>query len=177
MEKARYKAVNDGVMYCVVFNPVSLPQLSMAYTTPAWVNEAKSVTRRNWSPVTMRKYRNETYYLAMSKQKLYGGEPIGIGKLTADPFIERTGVHSKAKDVKAFYKAEGFEYLDDRYMEITDYHEPCPLMNATGVWILNNTTHTVVPFDILEVFSTMKDKYSTDEIIVKCVKALLRELP
>jgi len=75
------------------------------------------------------------------------------------------------------YPNNWFEYLDDRYMEITDYHEPCPLMNATGVWILNNTTHTVVPFDILEVFSTMKDKYSTDEIIVKCVKALLRELP
>lgn len=176
-QKERYKAVDDGVMYCVAFRGRGLPALSMAWTTPAWVNKAKIVTRRNWSVITKRKYRNQSYYMAWSRQARYGGEPIGIGRLTADPFKESTIVNSKAEDVKALHKAEGFDYLDSRYMNITDYHEPCPLMLATGRWILSDLLYTVVPFEVLEVFPGMQEKYSTDEMIKKAVKALLKELP
>lgn len=172
MEKELYKSVNDGVMYCTIFNPVALPSLSMAYTTPAWVNEAKTVTRRDWSSITLRKYRNETYYLAVSRQKRFGGEALGIGRLTADPFKQSTGEIRGDGD----YIAEGFEYLDERYVEILP-EEGMPLVRAMIRWIDADIPKTVVQFKPLEVFPGMKEKYSTDEEIIRCVKALLKELP
>lgn len=169
MEKAKYKAVNDSEMYCVSFNPVALPALSMAYTTPAWVNEKKGVTRRYWSGSTVRKFRNDTYYLAWSKQKMFGGEALGIGKLNADPFREST---SKMRD--GDYTGEGFHYLDGQYSELRNEF---PLIPAFERWRQADLLLTVVPFDVIEVFPEMKDKYSTDEEIIRCVKALVRELP
>lgn len=181
MEKARYKAVNDGVMYCEVFNPVALPVISMGRTSPPWVNEEKSVTRRNWTKSTSRLFRKDAYYLALSKQRQFGGQAIGIGRMTADPFKENTGVHFKnAETLERFYKAEGFEYLDSNYNRITNalyYKDSSPLFEATKRWTKADIPMTVVPFEIKEVFPGMEEKYSTDEEIIRCVKALVKVLP
>ena len=185
-EKALYKAVNDGVMYCVSFNPVSLPELSFGMTTASFVNKAKGVTRRHWAQATIKRFKKDTYFLAWSKQKRFGGEAIGIGKMTDNPYREKTGVHllDGQKSILEFYQAEGFEFLDNRYLNIKgnpiigmDSYEGKPLLKKTIQWLNNDEPMIVVPFEIIEVFPNCKEKYSTDEEIVRCVKALVRELP
>ena len=172
MEKAKYKAVNDGVMYCEVFNPVALPVISMGRTSPPWVNEEKSVTRRYWSKSTSRLFRKDAYYIALSKQRQFGGQAIGIGRMTADPFKQS---RRKMRGYKP-YVAEGFEYLDDRYEEIFP-DEGLPLVRAYLRWHDADISMTVVPFEIKEVFPGMMAKYSSDEEIMRCVKDFVKVLP
>lgn len=165
VEKALYKAVNDNVMYCDIFNPVALPPISMGRTSPPWVNKEKAVTRRNWMTSTARKFQNDTYYMAWSRQRQFGGEPIGIGKITGDPFRQHTSMM-----VDDDYVREGFEFLDRKYGKKV-------LWDAFIRWEQSRQILTVVPFEVLEVFPGMQKKYSTDDEIVKVVNALLRELP
>lgn len=187
MEKVQYKAVNDGVMYCLAFNPANLPTISMAYTTPAWVAEQKEVTRRSWQPSTIRRFQKGTRYLAVSNN--YGGTALGIGEITENPFKQRTGNDITLDGMIKFYKAEGFHYLDGQWARINNWKLPktlsiesmkdfksLPLIEATHRWMNSNVLMTVVPFKVNEVFPCMKDKFTTDDQIKKSVKALVRAI-
>lgn len=160
-----YKAVNDGVMYCLVFNPVSIPTLSMAYTTPSFVAMEKTVTRRNWQPVTIKRFQVDTRFMAVTSN--YGGEALGIGRITENPFKQPTG----KMDLSMEYTREGFSYMDDEIIRITGEADR-PLLDATLGWKKRNEILSVVPFEVIEVFPGMEDKYTTDEQIKRCIKAL-----
>lgn len=156
-------------MYCLAFKPVALPPISFGWTSPSFVTENKDVTRRNWQPVTVRRFKKDAYFLALNKQQRFGGEAIGIGKMRAD-----TVKQSTADMRDGDYTGEGFYYLDERYHELKGEY---PLVNAIGRWRDADQIMSVVPFENIEVFPGCKEKYSTDEEIVRCVKALLKVLP
>lgn len=164
-----YKSIEEGKIYCENFTQVGLPNISMAWTTPAWVTENKGVTRRNWATPTLRRFKKDATYLAWSKNKMYGGEPLGIGRMVEDSFREST---SKMTD--GDYTGEGFHYLDGRYSELRNEF---PLIPAFERWRQAALLLAVVPSKIVEVFPSMKEKYTTDEEIIRCVKALVRALP
>lgn len=182
MDRKYMKRVEDGEVYCQRFGNVGLPLISMGRTSPPWVNDEKTVTRREWATPTRKQFKKGRYYLAMSKQKMFGGQPIGIGRMTEDAFLERTGVHrapgvlESRENVDLFYAAEGFQFLDRRYREITD-DVTMPLYRKTMDWIMANQELSVVPFEIVEVFPQMQKKYSTDDMIIRSVKNLLEALP
>lgn len=104
--------------------------------------------------------------------RLYGGQALGIGKMTADPFKQSTRVMPEAD-----YDNEGFAFLDQIYNSIETETDVSPLYSAFIKWQEANQIMTVVPFEIKEVFPKMKEKYSTDEEIIRCVKALVKVLP
>ena len=72
------------------------------------------------------------------------------------------------------YYNEGFKYLDERYDSITD--EENTLLYALRRWVDADQIMTVIPFENVEVFPGMVDKYSTDEEIIRCVKALVKAI-
>ena len=173
MNSELYESIDQGKIYCKGFTQVGLPDISMGRTTPSWVSENKSVTRRNWSTPTMRRFKKDATYLAWSRQPRYGGEPLGIGRMTADAFREKTGVHNTHHKLEEFYEAEGFQYLDNKHSE---KNWGCPLFDSTQNWIKADLLVAVVPFKIVEVFPGIKEKYTTDEEIIRCVKALVRAI-
>ena len=170
MEDALYNAVNGGGRYCETFS-CSLPIISMGMTSPPFVNEEKSVTRRDWASKTTRKFPKGQFFQAFSKQLQFGGEAIGIGKIWKEPIKESTGEMTCVDP-----ELEGFEYLCDRWEELNPGKD-CPLVLAFVRWCEADIIMTVIPFDTIEIFPGMKDKYSTDEEIVKAVKALVEALP
>lgn len=161
------KAVKNEEMYCDRFKVFSMPKISMNRTTSSFVTENKTVTRRHWQPVTIKRFKKDTKFLAV--QRCYGGEALGVGQLTENPFKQST------KDMVAEdYEYEGFEFLDDRYVKIVGSDDTYPLLDAFDRWQESDQILTVVPFEIIEVFPGMKVKYNKDEEIRRCVKALVK---
>lgn len=160
------KAVQNGDLYCQFFRPTFMPTISMAWTTPAWVAESKCVTRRHWQPVTIRRFSAGTKYLALKSN--YGGDALGVGQITENPYKQET---SKMSDED--YVMEGFAYMDNEYLRIAI---ETPLEKAMRSWQYRNELMTVVPFKILEVFPGMRKKYTTDDEIKRCVKALVKAI-
>lgn len=158
-------AVINGDMYCDHFKSWLKRRISMNSVTSAFVTENKNDTRRNWMPSTVKKFPKGTKFLAVSSN--YGGEVLGIGEVTENPFKQNTGEMCHDD-----YVGEGFDYLDREYQECT--HNGKPLVEAIIKWIDKEEILTVVQFKILEIFPGMKIKYNKDEEIVRCVKALVK---
>lgn len=161
------RAVGNDDLYCDAFTPVALPSISVAYVTASFVTTNKSVTRRHWQPVTIKRFKKDAYFLAWNKQQRFGGQAIGIGRITKDPFKENTFIMPDCE-----YTNEGFYYLDTEYNDCT--HRGRPLEDAFKSWRNKQVILTVVPFETLEIFPGMESKYSTDKEIIRCVKALVR---
>ena len=162
-------AVINGDMYCQAFKSWLKRNISMSHVTASFCAERKSITRRNWANVTIRQFHQGTKALVWNKQSRFGGEPIGVLELTENPFKQNTN------DMPlSHYVEEGFEYLDDKHTKIT-YCIPV-LAEVFMRWKKKDDIMTVVPFMALEVFPGMKDKYTTDEEIIRCVKALVKAI-
>lgn len=144
--------------------------ISMAWTTPSFVADEKCETRRSWTPQYAEKFRKGDICKAYSRSPQWKGEPIGKLQLTDKPYRERTGVHNTDDGALAFYKAEGFEYMDDQYARLM-LVEP-PLYRLAKHWIKQNTEHWVVPFEIIEVEHGAFEKFNTPAEIIRCVDKL-----
>jgi len=159
------RAVKNGHMYCFSFKSFIKRSISMAYVTPAFVTGNKTVTRRDWALRTVGMFEYGTKVLVWNKQARFGGEPIGVLELTENPFKQKT-----SKMPVSDYVAEGFAYIDEMLWEMGD--ESKPLENLFFYWQRSDQYLSVIKFKTLEVFPMMEDKYTTDEEIVRCVKAL-----
>lgn len=157
-------AVQKDDMYCEAFKGDGLPPISMGNVTAPFVAMHKSVTRRNWAQVTVNRFKKDIYSLAWSKQARFGGEPIGVGRITKDPFKEYTGMMTYDQYIK-----EGFRYLDVKTGNSN-------LKQVFERWQRKNEILSVIQFQIIEVFPGMKKKYTTDKEIVRCVKALAKAI-
>lgn len=159
-----------------------MSMISFGHTTPPFVNKMKTVTRRHWKPKYAEQFGAGDIVDAWSQIPIAGGRKIGRIRLTDHPYLERTGVHRspsvlEAKEkLDAFYIAEGFAYLDKRWGEITD-DVTMPLYMKAMNWIIDNQELWVVPFEIIEVFPGMRERFSTDEEIIRCVDKLIEVLP
>ena len=162
------KAVVNGDMYCQAFKSWIKRDISMACVTPSFVTGNKSVTRRNWTDRHSRLFTDGTQALVWNKQARFGGEPIGVLELTENPFKQSTG-EMTVQD----YDMEGFLELDTKYYEI---ERTMPVKDAMLSWKRRNELLTVVPFKILEVFPGMEAKYTTDNEIIRCGKALRKAI-
>lgn len=167
----KQSGVKKYELYCDSFKVFRMPRISMNRTTSAFVTENKEVTRRHWQPVTIKRFKKDTKFLAV--QRCYGGEALGVGRLTEDTLKQPTG-KMESKE----YFDEGFKHLDDEYSRITENNliSGHPLIIAFERWIDKNQILTVIPFKVIEVFPGIKEKYSTDEEIIRCVKALVRAI-
>mgnify|MGYP000851723295 CR=1 FL=1 len=87
--------------------------ISFGWTTAAFCNRAKNVTRRNWSPEYADTMAIGNYINAFDRQPNYGGKQIGIVRLTATPYLE------DIQDMpEVDYAGEGFEFYD-QHPELT----------------------------------------------------------
>ena len=159
-------ATQANDLYCDGFRMVQMPTISMAYTSPAWVSQSKTVTRRSWQPVTVKRFHKGTKYIA--KRSNYGGEALGVGEITDEPFKQMTSLMDSDDYVK-----EGFQYMDGQFWKVNKYF---PLVNAFNSWKRRGDWMTVVPFKVIEVFPGQMAKYTTDEEIKRCVKALVKAI-
>jgi len=159
------RAVVEGIMYCPKFKAWLKRNISMAYVTPAFVMDKKSVTRRDWALRTVSQFEFGTKVLVWDKQARFGGQPIGVLQLTENPFKQNTILMEEHE-----YDDEGFYYLDSRHKEIMG--GKYVLVDLFDSWRESRDVFTVIRFKTLEVFPGMKDKYTTDEEIIRCVKAL-----
>ena len=158
--------VQADKLYCEGFKPLTMPSISFGYTSACFTSRNKSVTRRNWASVTVKRFKKDVYFIAWSKQARFGGEPVGIGRMAADCYKQFTGKMTYDQYIK-----EGFEFLDLCYYDST---YTMPLKDVFERWRNKNEILTVVPFEIVEVFPGMLEKYSTDDEIIRCVKALVK---
>ena len=145
--------------------------ISMAYTTPAWVNQAKTITRRNWNPNYASRFRKDQILRAYSSSPLGGGVPLGEMRLTDVPQFRRTSTAS----LQEMYEKEGFRFLDMEYQKFTGKKEL--LWDATRRWIEADVWVWEIPFEITKVYPRVVDKYSHETYVVSCVEKLLRFLP
>jgi hypothetical protein len=118
--------------------------------------------------VTFAQYNQGTKALVWNKQARFGGEPIGVLELTENPYKQMTSLMGVDD-----YLNEGFQYLDKEYYRIT---KDMPLAESFANWKRRAEWMTVVPFKVLEVFPTCKERYTTDDEIKRCVKALVRAI-
>lgn len=80
--------------------------ISFAWTTPAFLAGAKSVTRRDWDDDYARRFKVGQVITGYNKSPRFGGERIGIIRLTQDPVKESTALAPQED-----YAREGFSYL------------------------------------------------------------------
>lgn len=161
------KAVVNGDMYCQAFRSWTTRKISFNMTTAPFVTFNKTETRRNWQPVTVKRFAKDTKFLGV--QRCYGGEVMGVGQVTKEPFKQCTDFMGNNE-----YHAEGFAYLDNNY-KLHPRNE-FTMHNVLDAWKRKAEIRTVVPFKILEVFPGMVTKYTTDDEIKRCVKALVRAI-
>ncbi len=87
--------------------------VSFAHTSPALVAGRKTVTRRDWKPKHASSFRKGEIVQAWDKSPRFGGKKIAEIRLTQAPYLEST---ADAPD--ADYEAEGFQYLQERFLPI-----------------------------------------------------------
>jgi len=138
----------------------------MAMVTASFASGSKEVTRRNWAERTRRLFQEGTTTLVWNRQARFGGEPIGVLRLTEPPKVEST-----ADMPDDDYYHEGFHYLDERYYES---HEEWPLKPLFMDWRRKDQILTVIRFSIVEIFPGVFNTYATDDEVERCVKALLK---
>lgn len=80
--------------------------ISFAWTTPALLAGAKTVTRRHWKPGYAARFKAGDFILAYDKSPRAHGRPVAIIRLIQAPHYE-----SLAKMPDADFQAEGFGYL------------------------------------------------------------------
>lgn len=87
--------------------------ISFGWTTHAFCNQAKNVTRRVWKPTYAEQFRKDSQVAAFDRNPMYKGKQIGIIRLTATPYVEDL---SDTPDED--YAGEGFEFYD-QHPELT----------------------------------------------------------
>jgi len=120
-------------------------------------------------PSTVKRFLKGVQFKAVTSN--YGGEVIGIGEIAENPYKQSTRDMDDVDD----YIAEGFSYMDSEFAELDD-SDLLPLYCAMKDWQEKDQMVTVVPFKIVEVFPGMREKYTTDDEIRRCVKALVKAI-
>jgi len=115
--------------------------ISFAWTTPALVAGAKTVTRRDWKPRWAAGFRDGELVAAYDRQPRYRGKQVATIRLTRSPYRESTA-DAPAED----YLAEGFKYLTEIGAKV-DGHQPETLWRA---WHLYPRDLFVVRFELVE---------------------------
>lgn len=80
--------------------------ISFGWTWPAFVAWRKSVTRRNWKPRYAAMFRPGVEFVALNKDRRYGGVEIGRGRITSPVMLEPLAIMPDSD-----YDGEGFRFF------------------------------------------------------------------
>jgi hypothetical protein len=117
--------------------------ISFAYTTPALLAGAKTVTRRDWKPEYALRFKSGDVCLAYDKSPRFGGKPVAKIILIGDPYQENTKI-APATD----YEAEGFAWLKEHGIKVVGKYEVDMLWK---VWKMDGFDKWVVRFSLGEI--------------------------
>lgn len=120
-----------------------MPEISFAWTTPALLAGAKTVTRREWSDQYVRQFSDGQRVTALNRQRRFRGEPVAVIRLTGEPYKENS-MNAPPED----YALEGFHFLERAGAKV-DKLTPPVLWRA---WHRTGTAHDfyVVRFEVVE---------------------------
>ncbi len=120
--------------------------ISFAETTPALLAGAKTVTRREWNPNHARKFTASALVQAWDKTpRVKGAKRVGTIRITQAPYLEMSNL-APIED----FKAEGFEYLNERGLTLFDEMTPTAVwthwqMNPSPLWVVRFELVGVLP--------------------------------
>lgn len=115
--------------------------ISFAWTTPALLAGAKTVTRRDWSPAHAAKFRAGDVVDAFDKLPRAHGKKIATIRITRDPYLQWTDaipLHD--------YVREGFIWLDDHGQRET-------VARIVEYWHIRPRPVYVIEFELVEVLA------------------------
>ena len=126
--------------------------ISFAWTTPALLAGAKTVTRRTWSPEHAARFTAGMLVDAWDHSpRVRGAKKVGLIRITRDPWIQNS------RDmVEDDYAAEGFAYLEAH--PETEGHQLARFggtswRDAFEEWRANAENCWVVEFELVEVLA------------------------
>ncbi len=128
-----------------------LPGISFAWTTPAFLSQQKTATRRDWPEEYAKRFKEGDLLFAYDKQARFGGSKIGIIQLTADPSFEPM---SKMPD--SDYEAEGFKYLHENPHLIPKSMKIDVSWEGFNAWRNSGGNKWVIRFGICEILKDFK---------------------
>lgn len=124
--------------------------LSFAWTWPAFVAQAKSVTRRAWKPNYAERWKGGTEFDAYDRSPRFKGRKIGVGQL-----VGPARLRTLSSMPHADYGREGFQYLYDHPQLVPPSRRKQLWEDWTWAgfdkWRLSGGSVWVVRFEILEI--------------------------
>jgi hypothetical protein len=124
-----------------------MPELSFGWTWPAFVARHKRVTRRGWTEDYAKQWRTGTAFTALDRQRRFGGEAIGRGRVIVPVRSESIGLMPNCD-----YALEGFAWMHKHPETIP---ASCPFGNCRfanfETWRWSGVALWVIRFEIVEV--------------------------
>lgn len=87
--------------------------ISFAWTTDSFLANRKDVTRRTWTPVYARRFKEGDLCKAYDKQPRFGGKQIGVITVLRDPYWEHISLMPDSD-----FECEGFAYMAEKGLKI-----------------------------------------------------------
>ena len=121
--------------------------IAFAYTTPALVAGAKSVTRRFWREAHAQHFHKGDLVQAYDRSPRAGGKPVAVIRLTEEPRLEW---NQDAPD--SDWEAEGYQYLYEHpeHIEVPFTRETVS-REGFDEWRESGRQSWVVRFELVEV--------------------------
>ena len=119
--------------------------ISYAWTTPALIALRKRCTRREWDDAYALTWHKGDYAAAYDRLPRAGGKQIGIVRLTASPYKERTGLMPDAD-----YDNEGLKWMEEQGLLILEKNP----REFWEEWRASDEELWVVRFDPITMTST-----------------------
>ena len=120
--------------------------ISFGWTSAAFLARAKTVTRRDWKPAHVKKFKGGTLAAAYDKDPRYGGKQIGVIQITEDVEYE---LMADMPDTD--YQAEGFAYLHE-HPELVPASMPIDISReGFEAWRNSGGSKAVVRFEIISL--------------------------
>lgn len=115
--------------------------ISFAWTTPALLGGAKTVTRRSWKTKHAESFHADALVAAYDKSQRCHGQQVATIRITRQPYREHVGDMPDDD-----YRREGFEYL---YQHSSALEEFSP--GAFAQWRLQDDILWVVRFELIDI--------------------------
>lgn len=121
--------------------------ISFANTTPAFIAQEKSVTRRDWKDGYAKRFKKNEVIQGWNRSPRFQGKPIGIIRLIETPYQENTFLMPEED-----YEKEGFQYLDRNSHLKAGVYKDKNLKEFFDDWKRSAVLLWVVRFEYVEVF-------------------------
>ena len=119
--------------------------ISFAWTTPALIAGAKTVTRREWTASYARTFYRQDFVRAYDRSPRAGGKQVGTIELTVCPYQEHVGLTHADE-----YRYEGLAWMEEHGLKMPSGLSPLEFWKE---WQRQNPLVWVVRFKLVEISS------------------------